>query len=112
MTPSPTARALALALLLVCPVLAGSCRPGPAGEDRREPSAEALQSLREPTYSPTYGLEYWTRRLEQRHERPDWDRARAFCRDRDPADHPNCRTIHLLQAVSRIPGFARQETAP
>jgi hypothetical protein len=96
----------------------GGCRPSGSGAPSEPVSTPALESLRSPVYSPEHGLEDWTRRLERRGSDPaaaaEWQRALAFCRERDPERHPNCRTVLLLESLSRVPGFVEgtREVSP
>jgi hypothetical protein len=99
---SPSLVALLFALAVA------ACRPAPDPE----PLSPALRSLRAPDYDPDHGLEYWTRRLDERRSDREWDRAVAFCREDEVRQYPNCRTVELLHTASQVPGFPREEALP
>ncbi|HLE84925.1 MAG TPA: hypothetical protein VJG13_11340 [Thermoanaerobaculia bacterium] len=93
------AGAAAAGLALALPwALAPLAEPG-------EPASPALRSLRSPDYDPRFGLGYWAPRIGGPEGDAKTSEALRFCRAVPLERHPNCRTVLLLDAAARMPGF-------
>jgi hypothetical protein len=80
-----------LLVLVALPTLVGCAR---------DPSAEALESLRGTTPSPQYHSAFWAG--EASRQSALWTKAQSYCRLPDHEHRPNCRVVVAVDVTVRI----------
>ena len=93
---------------------AGSEESPAPGSRASEELSPALRSLRAPEYDPRFGLEHWMGRYRREGRGGEVAQALQYCRGVDVEARPNCRTVLLVEAAARVPGFLSSvgESAP
>lgn len=78
--------------------------PAPGSREWEELSP-AIRSLQAPEYDPRFGLEHWMGVHRREGRGGEVERALRYCRGMDVEARPNCRTVLLVEAAARVPGF-------
>ena len=65
-----------------------------------DPSSEALESLGQTAFSPTYHSGFWAAEAERKS--PLWEKARAQCSTPEKGTTPNCRVVIAVDLTVRV----------